>query len=152
MLQCLYRLYCILIQTCFFCKVWEQICTKHTKVPRSRPLQRLESKNLPCIDISAAGFLPNKMFLFKSNAVHWMNQTVNDSSKVQRHWCSKHQIRQHPVKWFLIYIFFSHSFPSEMTGLEMASHSPLLLFCMWVDMLLCRHLLASMERQDTVQI
>lgn len=69
--------------------------------------------------------------------------------KVQRDYRSKHQIRQHPVKWFLIYIFFSLSFPSEMTGSEMASHSPLLLFCMRADMSLCRHRLASMEWQDT---
>lgn len=49
---------------------------------------------------------------------------------------------------FNLLVDFFLLFSSEMTGLEMASHSPLLLSCMWADMSLCRHLLASMEGQD----
>lgn len=129
--------------------MWEQNCTKSAKVPPSRSLRGLEWKNLPCIDYTAAGILPNKIFLFNSNVIHWINKTVNDASEVQRDWHTKHQTTQYPVKWFLIYFFiFLLFFPSEMTGLEMVSNSPLLLSCMWADMSLCRHLLASMEGQD----
>lgn len=86
---------------------------------------RLQSNNLPCIDVAAAGFLPNKRFLFNSIAVRWMNQTVNDSYKVQRDQGSKHQIKTTSCKMVFNLHFFSHSFPSEMTGFRNGIALPL---------------------------
>lgn len=69
-------------------------------------------KNLPCIDYTAAGFLPNKLFLFNINDIHSINRTAVKF----RDWHRKHQTTQYPVKWFLIYFFiFLLFFPSEMT-------------------------------------
>lgn len=105
-------------------------------------------KNLPCIDYTAAGFLPNKLFLFNINDIHSINRTAVKF----RDWHRKHQTTQYPVKWFLIYFFiFLLFFPSEMTFFFFRNgyHTPpMLLSCMWADMSLCRHLLVSMEGQD----
>lgn len=77
----------------------------HIKRQSATSLQGLEWENLPCIDDTAAGFLPNKMFLFNGDVSHWINITVNDTGRVHRHGRTKHQATQHPVKWFLIYFF-----------------------------------------------
>lgn len=78
---------------------------------------------------------------------HWCQSFDNQDRK--QHHVYKQQTAQHPVKWFLIYFCFCtlplHWDDWFRNGITLSS---LLLSCVWADMSLCRHLLASMEGQD----
>lgn len=104
-------------------QVWEQNCTKSAKVPPSILLQGLECKNLPCIHYTAAGFLPNKRNISFQQQCHSLDkQNSNDISRVQRLTYKASDTVISCKMVFNLLFHFLLFFPSEMTGLEMASH------------------------------
>lgn len=88
---------------------------------------------------------------FNSNVIHWINRSVSGTSERLTYKASDNTISCKMV--FNLRFLFVLFVPSEMTAFRNGiTHSPpphpRLLSCLWVDMLLWRHLLASIEGQD----
>lgn len=106
--------------------------------------QGLEWKKLPCVGCIPAVLMPNKRFQQLMSFIGWTVRFRDATYKVDNTTYCKMVFNL-----LLFFFFFKLFFPSEITGFRNGIVLPLLLLsCMWADMSLCRHLLASMEGQD----